>query len=149
MLFKVNPTKQNIQTEQGALIVTGNCYVQLHTPLTDIRGFKVLIKQKGEGKKSKQKASDPFCERPVINLLGTSLHQKRHIHTHSHTHSHSLTYTHTHTLTSSDYWAAAVTPLKANQREWRETQQMHTKRTSSSSWEVTRSEARDHPGNVC
>lgn len=49
MLSKVNPTKQNIQTEQGALVVTGNCYVQLHTPLTDMRRFKVLIKQKGGG----------------------------------------------------------------------------------------------------
>lgn len=47
MLFKVNPTKQNIQTEQGALVVTGNGYIQLHTPLTDMRRFKVLIKQKG------------------------------------------------------------------------------------------------------
>ena len=55
MLFKVNPTKQNIQTEQGALVVTGNCYVQLHTPLTDMRRFKVLIKQEEGGKKSRKK----------------------------------------------------------------------------------------------
>lgn len=32
MLFKVNPSKQNIQTEQGALVVTGSRYVQLHAP---------------------------------------------------------------------------------------------------------------------
>lgn len=55
MLFKENPTKQNIQTEQGAL-VTGNCYVQLHTPLTDTRRFKVLIKQKGNKEENQTKA---------------------------------------------------------------------------------------------
>lgn len=65
MLFKVNPTKQNIQTEQGALVVTGNCYVQLHTPLTDMRRFKVLIKQKGtEEEKSNKITSDPFVRDP-------------------------------------------------------------------------------------
>lgn len=110
MLFKVNPTKQNIQTEQGALVVTGNCYVQLHTPLTDMRRFKVLIKQKGgkkkRGGKSKQKHEWSLCERPVIKLLGTSLHQKRH--THSHANAWCI---HTLTLTSSDYWAVAATPL--------------------------------------
>lgn len=41
MLFKVNPSKQNIQTEQGALVVTGSRYVQLHAPLQ--RRWKVLI----------------------------------------------------------------------------------------------------------
>lgn len=56
MLFKVNPTKQNIQTEQGALVVTGNCYVQLHTPLRDMRRFKVLIKQKGKKEENQTKA---------------------------------------------------------------------------------------------
>lgn len=50
MLYKVNATKLNIQTEQGALVVTGNCYVQLHTPLTD-RRFKVLVKHRGEEEK--------------------------------------------------------------------------------------------------
>lgn len=50
MFFNVNPTNQNIQTEQGVLLVTGNCYVQLHTPLTDVRRFKVLIKEKKEEK---------------------------------------------------------------------------------------------------
>lgn len=66
MLFKVNPTKQNIQTEQGALVVTGNGYVQLHTPLTDMRRFKVLIKQKGGKKrgKSNKSTSDPFVRDP-------------------------------------------------------------------------------------
>lgn len=65
MLFKVNPTKQNIQTEQGALVVTGNCYVQLHTPLTDMRRFKVLIKQKGKEEESQNKStSDPFVRDP-------------------------------------------------------------------------------------
>lgn len=69
MLSKVNPTKQNIQTEQGALVVTGNCYVQLHTPLTDMRRFKVLIKQKGggggeRGGKSNKSTSDPFVRDP-------------------------------------------------------------------------------------
>lgn len=54
MLSKVNQTKQNIQTEQGALVVTGNCYVQLHTPLTDMRRFKVLIEQKGGEKEENQ-----------------------------------------------------------------------------------------------
>lgn len=96
MLFKVNPTKQNIQIEQGAL-VTGICYVQLHTPLTDMRRFKVLIKQvmeKGKGRRGKIKLKHEWslCERPVIKLLGTSLRQKRHTHTqprrsiHTHTH---------------------------------------------------------------
>ncbi len=65
MLLKVNPTKQNIQTEQGALVVTGNCYVQLHTPLTDMRRFKVLIKQEGrKGGKSNTSTSDPFVRDP-------------------------------------------------------------------------------------
>lgn len=64
MLFKVIPTKQNIQTEQGALIVTGNCYVQLHTPLTDIRGFKVLIKQKGRKENQNKKRVIPFVRDP-------------------------------------------------------------------------------------
>lgn len=122
MLFKVNPTKQNIQTEQGALVVTGNRYVQLHTPLRDTRRFKVLIKQKGrKGGKPNKKHEWSLCERPVIKLLGTSLHQKRH--THSHTNARCI---HTRTLTSCDYWAVAATPLMERQREWREIQNMQT-----------------------
>lgn len=110
MLFKVNPTKQNIQTEQGALVVTGNCYVQLHTPLTDMRRFKVLIKQEGgkKGGKIKQKHEWSLCERPVIKLLGTSLHSKRHTHTHSHTNVRCI---HAYTLTSVITGPFAVTPL--------------------------------------
>ena len=67
----------------------------------------------GRKKKNQTKKHEwSLCERPVIKLLGTSLHQKRHTHTHTHTHSHTnaqciLTFT----LTSSDYWAVAVPPL--------------------------------------
>lgn len=50
MLFKVNPSKQNIQTEQGAL--TGSRYVQLHAPLQ--RRWKVLI----SNRKKKQDGGD-------------------------------------------------------------------------------------------
>lgn len=66
MLLKVNPTKQNIQTEQGAL-VTGSCYVQLHTPLTDARRWKVLNikqKEKEEEEKPTKSTSDPFVRDP-------------------------------------------------------------------------------------
>lgn len=68
MLFKVNPTKQNIQTEQGALVVTGNCYVQLHTPLTDMRRFKVLIKQEGKKRRRKKKNYESNKKARVIPL---------------------------------------------------------------------------------
>lgn len=132
MLLKVNPTKQNIQTEQGALIVTGNCYVQLHTPLTDMRGFKVLIKQKGRKKKIKTK-SEWSLSWETRNK--SAWHQSPPKETFTHTRTHTMlgalthlfthTLTHTHTLMSSDYWAAAVTPLEANQREWRETTNAH------------------------
>lgn len=50
MLFKVNPSKQNIQTEQGAL--TGSRYVQLHAPQQ--RRWKVLISNR-KRKKKKQR----------------------------------------------------------------------------------------------
>ena len=118
MLFKVNPTKQNIQTEQGALVVTGNCYVQLHTPLTDMRRFKVLIKQEGKKRRKKKKKSNkkarviPLWETRNKTAWHQSPPKETHTHTHTHTHSHTnaqciLTFT----LTSSDYWAVAVPPL--------------------------------------
>lgn len=104
MLFKVNPTKQNIQTEQGALVVTGDCYVQLHCPLTDMRSFKVLIKQRGEKEENQTKAR-------VIPLWETRNKTAWHQSPPKETHTHSHTSASTHTLTSSDYWAVAVTPL--------------------------------------
>lgn len=55
MLYKVNRTKLNTQTEQGALIVTGNCYVQLHTPLTDRRFQSAYQTQRRRKKKKKLK----------------------------------------------------------------------------------------------
>lgn len=147
MLFKVNPTKQNIQTEQGALVVTGNCYVQLHTPLTDMRRFKVLIKQKGEkGGKPNKKHEWSLCERPVIKLLGTSLHRKRHTHTRTQSHQCSL---HSHAHTQSDYWAVAVTPLMEQISVSEEKYNICRPRERVLGRGGKQSTARDHTGNMC
>lgn len=148
MLFKVNPTKQNIQTEQGALVVTGNCYVQLHTPLRDMRRFKVLIKQKGKKEENQTKARViPLWETRNKTAWHQSPPKETHTHTHSHTNARCI---HTRTLTSSDYWAVAVTPLiervsvseeKYNICRPRELLGREKKKKKST--------ARDHPGNMC
>lgn len=53
MLFKVNSTKQNIHSKQGALVVTGNRYVQLQSPLRQMRHEKVESAYQTKGKGGK------------------------------------------------------------------------------------------------
>lgn len=111
-------------------------------------GSKCLSNRRETRRKIKQKHEWSLCERPVIKLLGTSLHQKRHTHTHSRTIARCI---HTYTLTSSDYWAVAVTPLikrvsvseeKYNICRPRELLGRGKNKTNK------KNTARDHPGNV-
>lgn len=130
MLLKVNPTKQNIQTEQGALVVTGFCYVQLHTPLTYMRRLKVLVEQKGkeeEKQKSNEKHERSLC-RETRNK--TAWHQSPPKETHRQSHQ-LLIHSHVHTRIQWLLGRSSDASDGACRRERRETREEQRKTTGS------------------